>query len=480
MYFIYILFNVLFILIKTRNTFNLVENNSKKYLEFSFNRNLTISPSMTPKNLFKSLFYNQIYIKIKIGSEKTEIPFYLYLQQYSLIIQSSEVSDDQVKGLYDKTKSKTYSSDSKIESFIVMDMSEGILSKDNFYLSNNNNDNNNDNDKYLLDFYLSKKNHGNSHITEGGKIGFKFQTESSQSEKAFFITNLKRQQLISNLIFSLKYESKSEDKGKLYIGTYPHLINNKSYKEEYYLNDKASRIFSNVEWAIYFNEVKSGSNIIENKCEAFLYFEIGYIIGTQKYFKYLLSLDSWKQYFNNKNNKCHETVFSVNDFDKNDVEQKLSDDYTIYYCDKDVDVKKINICGLSFVDKMMNYSFDFTLEDLWEEKNGYKYFKIIKHEYNNEYWFLGKPFFEKYQLIFDYDNKKIGLYSKIFSENGINEEKKDEKNIIIYILIIIGLIIIIAGLIFLLIKIYKNFPKKKKANELIDDYYVYEGKEINS
>ena len=126
----------------------------------------------------------------------------------------------------------------------------------------------------------------------------------------------------------------------------------------------------------------------------------------------------------------------------------------------------------------MNYSFDFTLEDLWEEKNGYKYFKIIKHEYNNEYWFLGKPFFEKYQLIFDYDNKKIGLYSKIFSENGINEEKKDEKNIIIYILIIIGLIIIIAGLIFLLIKIYKNFPKKKKANELIDDYYVYEGKEI--
>ena len=201
MYLIYILFNALFILIKAKTILNLIEKNSKKYLEFSFNRNLTISSSMLPAELFKSLFYNQIYIKIKIGSEKIEIPFYLYLQQYSLIIQSSQVSEDQVKGLYDNTKSKTYSSESKEESFIVIDMYEGILSKDNFYLSNDNNE------KYLFDFYLSKKNHDESHITEGGKIGFKFESECAQSKKAFFITNLKRELLISNLIFSLKYDS---------------------------------------------------------------------------------------------------------------------------------------------------------------------------------------------------------------------------------------------------------------------------------
>ena len=79
MYLIYILFNALFILIKAKTILNLIEKNSKKYLEFSFNRNLTISSSMLPAELFKSLFYNQIYIKIKIGSEKIEIPFYLYL-----------------------------------------------------------------------------------------------------------------------------------------------------------------------------------------------------------------------------------------------------------------------------------------------------------------------------------------------------------------------------------------------------------------
>ena len=473
MYLIYILFNALFILIKAKTILNLIEKNSKKYLEFSFNRNLTISSSMLPAELFKSLFYNQIYIKIKIGSEKIEIPFYLYLQQYSLIIQSSQVSEDQVKGLYDNTKSKTYSSESKEESFIVIDMYEGILSKDNFYLSNDNNE------KYLFDFYLSKKNHDESHITEGGKIGFKFESECAQSKKAFFITNLKRELLISNLIFSLKYESGSSDKGKLYIGAYPHLINNNCYKEEYYLNDKASKIFSNVEWAFYINEIKSGINIIENNADAYLYFEIGYIIGTQKYFDFLFSLDSWKEYFSNKNNKCHEAVFKINDFEKNDIYQKLVDYYTIYYCDKDVDIKKINIGDLYFMEKMLNYSFHFASEDLWEEKNGFKYFKIIKQKYNNEYWYLGKPFFEKFQLIFDYDNKKIGLYSKIFSDNDVNDDKNSGQNIIIYILIILGLSIIIVGLIFLIIKIYKKFPKKKKANELIDDNYVYESTEIN-
>ena len=176
---------------------------------------------------------------------------------------------------------------------------------------------------------------------------------------------------------------------------------------------------------------------------------------------------------------CHEAVFKINDFEKNDIYQKLVDDYTIYYCDKDVDIKKINIGDLYFVEKMLNYSFHFASEDLWEEKNGFKYFKIIKQKYNNEYWYLGKPFFEKFQLIFDYDNKKIGLYSKIFSDNDVNDDKNNGQNIIIYILIILGLSIIIVGLIFLIIKIYKKFPKKKKANELIDDNYVYESTEIN-
>ena len=459
----FIILKTLFVLIISKNDNDILEEKNKQYLEFSFNRNLTLSNSMSPEEIFKSIFYNQIYIKIKLGSEQVEIPFYLYLQQYSFIIQSSEVSKDQVKGLYNNLKSKTYVSSSKPEFFIVLDMSEGILSEDNFYF-------NNGKDQSFLTFYLCNKNNDESHITEGGKIGFKFEPESSQSEEAFFITNLKEKNLISELIFSFKYDS--DEEGKLFIGTYPHNIDNNRFNNKYFLNDNTAQIFSKIEWAFFFDEIKIGNNIIETKSNSFLYIEIGYIIGSKKYFDYLLSLDTWKEYFKG-NKKCHETKFVINDFEKNDVSQKLSDDYTIYYCDKEVDVSKINIGELSFVDKMMNYEFSFNKEDLWEEKNGYKYFKIISHEYYNEYWFLGKPFFQKYQLVFDYDNKKIGLYSKILNDFEIQNNDNGKKNIFIYIFIIIGLIIIIAGLIYLLFKAYKNFPKKKIANELLDDNYVY-------
>ena len=53
-------------------------------------------------------------------------------------------------------------------------------------------------------FYLCTKNNDNTHIPEGGRIGFKFEPECLQNEDAVFITNLKKNDLISELIFSFK------------------------------------------------------------------------------------------------------------------------------------------------------------------------------------------------------------------------------------------------------------------------------------
>ena len=181
----------------------------------------------------------------------------------------------------------------------------------------------------------------------------------------------------------------------------------------------------------------------------------------------------WKEYFNN-NKKCHETKFVINDFEKNDVEQKLADEYTLYYCDKDVDITKINIGELSFVNKNMNYTFYFSSEELWAEEKGYKYFKIIFPSINDNYWFFGKPFFKKYQMIFDYDNKKIGLYTKIINKK--EKEQQGNKQIISYIIVIIGLSITVVALAIILYKFYYKLSKRKKAYELDDDNYDYVAK----
>ena len=466
MNFFFFIFNILFIIINIYSRNEINENNSKKYLEFSFSRNLTLYNSLSPEELFESLFYNQIYISMKVGTEKIEIPFYFYLQQYSMIVQSSNVSSDQVKGLYNERKSNKYSQVYLEEDFMVIDMSVGISSKDIFFI-------NNQIDEYYFNFYLCIKNHDNTHIPEGGRIGFKFEPECLQDENAVFIKNLKKNNLISELIFSFKYDSETynEDKGKFYIGTYPHIYDDNHYNFNDFINENAENFYNKIEWALKIDQIKLDDNIIENNNKIFFYIEIGYIVSPKKFFKYILSLDIWKKYFIN-NKKCHETKFVIDDFEKNDVEQKLSDEYTLYYCDKDVDITKINIGQLNFINKNMNFSFSFSNDELWTEQNGYKYFKILNPSVIDDYWFFGKPFFKKYQMIFDYDNKKVGIYTQILN----NKSKEKEKNFLIYILAIIGLCIIVFGLGFILIKTYNKLPRKKKANELIDEDFDYETK----
>ena len=202
-----------------------------KYLEFDFQRNITINDSMQPEILFKNLFYNQIYINIEVGSTKKIIPFYIHLQQYTFVIQSANVNNDQVKGLYNESASQYYEKIEGHSYFVSNDMSKGSLSKDIFHISNNNSP--------FFKFYLCQENNYKTHITEGGKIGLKLYPHITESEDACFINNMKKNNIISYKVFSIKYNSNqmNEDKGKLIIGAYPHMYNGNNYKEEYYIND---------------------------------------------------------------------------------------------------------------------------------------------------------------------------------------------------------------------------------------------------
>ena len=456
---------ILFYMIKIY--FFLNKNTNKfKYLEYSFKRNLTINDLFTPEDFFKIYFYNQIYINITVGSNKSIIPFYFYLQQYPFVIESSNVSESQVKGLYNEMESKTYKSKSDENTFILGDLYKAYLSEDYLYFNSNINSS--------IKFYLAKENIEYSHITEGGKIGFKPFEIYSEDEKTSFIENLKNNKIISSKIFSFRYDSNKidEDSGKLYIGDLPHNINPIKFNENDYIGIPAENhyYFTHYDWIYKFREIKVGGNIIEKEREAYFYSELGFIIGNRFFFNYLKNLDIWNEYLY-KNKKCHEYEFYINDFESNDYIQRFLSKFTGYYCDKDVDIEKLNLGKISFITIANQYSFDFNIKELWMVKNEYKYFMIIKSEDLEDLWYFGKPFFKKYQMVFEYDKKQIGLYTKMSNNQNENVNKSN----IIYILIIVGLVIIIIGLGFLLIKSYINLPRMKRANELNDDEYEYNG-----
>ena len=444
---------------------NINSDTSIQYIEYSFARNLTINTNMSPNNIFKNLFYNLIYIKQKLGSNKSEIPFYLYLQQYSTIIQSSNVESSQVKGLYDETSSKTYSKLKDKTKFGVSDMEEGTLSKDNFYFTES---------TYPINFYLSISSFYNTHITEGGIIGFRlFPLISDDEYETSFIKNLKQLKVISNYIFTFKYfnNNLNEDNGKLIIGEYPHKYDTKNYNKINFINAKADIVHKEIEWYFILDGINVNEKKIEENGYVYFYPEIGFIVGSEYYFNYIKSLDTYENYFNNKK-KCYNEKININDFEGNDIEMKLNGEFIGYYCDKDVDVSLLKFDNISFIKKSMEYIFNFNTDNLWIEYGNYKYYMIIEKTIGDGYWYFGKPFFKKYQIFFDYDNKQIGLYTK----NEASEENKDNEKsnlIIVLIIVIIIFIVIVIVSMFVIIKFKVCKKRKHRADELKDDDYDY-------
>ena len=448
------------------------QNKTIKYLKFPFQRNLTLKDSMTPKQFFEISLYNQIYIDLIVGSNKQKIPFYLYLQQYPLVLQSSNAKSGEVKGIYDETKSKTYK-EIKEEEFENEDLVKGMLSTDDFYF---------DSDPSNIHFFVSIENYGLSHITEGGKIGFRFWHKDDLPKKfqnLTFVTNLKNLDIISGYEFSFIYDSNNsaEDTGVLYIGASLHDINKHKYNENYYYSTY-SNLNLNGLWGYTFEHTFLGNDIFERAKTAFFYPEFGFIVGTRNFFEKINSTDNWFEYFN-INKKCHSTKIHINDMDANGYNRFLYE-YTAYYCDKDVDVKKIINTNITFFSNNFGNILSLNNEDLWMERNDYKYFMILQSLNPENSWIFGKPFFKKFHLVFNQDKKTIGVYTNInynAIENIDPEEKKDPEEAInktiLLICIIGGMAILVIVLTFLLIRFYIYYPRKKRANELVDDNFEY-------
>ena len=86
---------------------------------------------------------------------------------------------------------------------------------------------------------------------------------------------------------------------------------------------------------------------------------------------------------------------------------------------------------------------------------------------------LGRPLFKKYPTVFDQDKKKFGFYLQT-GEYDVNDGNKENNSNIPWswiLVIVLSIIVIVLGVI-----LYKTIPlirRKKKANELDEDF-VYE------
>ena len=295
------------------------------------------------------------------------------------------------------------------------------------------------------------------------------------------IESFKSREIINNYQWILNYTSENE--GFLILGAnISQLISN--FDENNLYKSYSIRGGSDYPWMIKISKIECGENnytINYNEINAQIDNDYSLFIGGNSYMIYIEN-NYFSEYI--YKNICIKNLINYNN-------ENIR--YHIIECDKEKfsisDIKKYP--KLSFKMRSFDKKFIFEGKDLFIETK-YKFFFSIIFSYTwRESWIFGKIFLRKYPTIIDLDTKLIHIYNNYNNENNDASEKEDKKEednsiklsgkfLFIIILIIIALICIFSILFYFLGK-NLNKIRKKKANELNDEYdYTLAGeKSIN-
>ena len=161
---------------------------------------------------------------------------------------------------------------------------------------------------------------------------------------------------------------------------------------------------------------------------------------------------------------------------------KTINEYKIFECDSNqFNIKDIQkFPNLYMYNSGINHAFDMNGEELFIELNDKIYFKIIFNVKNeNNKWVLGRIFFRKYPTTFSPYNKIIGFYinpnegkipGRMVEED--DNSKNNKHGALFYILIVFASLVFTCFGLFIGRKLV--LPRRKKVNELIDDFYQYD------
>ena len=286
-----------------------------------------------------------------------------------------------------------------------------------------------------------------------------------------FLSFLEKNNITNNFNFFFDFGNPKEKNGKLIIGAFLDELYGNDYKRDdlYYSTAIKGFYFYNIRFnKIYVENNNTLIYNLENK-DSELDFQHDLIIADLEYKKILIS------YIEDliKEKKCFSSDFTgLEDFYGANHEN-----ISFFYCENNgniTDELKKRILPIKlFANEFNNYTFEITPEDILLTKGKYILIKIVFPEFNYK-WTLGKPFSLKYKFIFNPQIKQIGFYVK--SEDNNQNKENNFWKYFLYILLIIVLIAIFVVLGIILGKKIYGLKRKKRANEMDDDYEYFDGK----
>ena len=137
--------------------------------------------------------------------------------------------------------------------------------------------------------------------------------------------------------------------------------------------------------------------------------------------------------------------------------------YEFVLCNKDLDVDKFP--KLEFYSDELDHTFTYEGKDLFvfDSKNEHYLFLIVFDLYApvETAWELGLPFLRKEKLFFDMDKENLGVFLDAV------QPKENSMYLVLNVALICFLLAIIVGLLFMM---PSKKQRKKRANELVEDY----------
>ena len=428
---------------------------------------------------------NQIAINVYMGTPKKEIEIYLTMEQYDFIVGKGFCVQNP-NSLYEQTFSSTYK---KIPSTFFSPLyTNGSLSKESFLFYNNLNFTQNITIEEIEFIYAIASPYFYDNINSDsccGYLGLQFSSGYEYFELNSLIYQLKMNRIINSKYWSIIFYDKDEKKkSNNFDGIFVLGINENEYKDIFNIKseDDYNKTYSveygykNKNWEIKFNKIYYNLNKQDfsflSDIQGKLVVDHDYIICSINYFNSILN-----NFFNKYINEgiCH--------IDKNQTLKKTKkDDYqliNVIICNKNKfkDMKKFP--SLYFKHIELYTIFELNYKDLFQEIGNSLIFSIVLDENEKYHWSFGRIFLEKYQFIFDNEQKTI-TYIKTYK--NINKEEfvqENNKLIIILKVMIIAFLIVGFGLGLFLGKKLWDKNRKKRVNELDDDYDYSEKKDKN-
>ena len=407
--------------------------------------------NLTNSNEFINYFLsNNLYTIIKIGEPLQDLEVYIKEEVTPFSINSFYCN---LNEFYNRNISKTFINLTQFRENIF-NFYDCCIAEEIFYFYKDldlKKEKKFENIKFI---YEKEKKVRNDIYNNCGQISLGFINNYNEGNDYDFIMELKKLDFINDYAWTIKFVEKDKNdndiEGYLIIGDYPHIYDNKNYKE---LNLRGT--LNNMEennWSFEFKKITSNDVQLSHYMIGVISFNKNYIMGTEEY-KVTVDYMFFNKYI--AEGIC---------FDDN-----INSHYFLFYCKSNAFNKKDidEFPSLNFYHLQYNVTFSFNGSELFFESNGYYYFLVIFDRYNYRNWILGKLFLKKYQLIFNPDSKMINYY---IENNEVSNKKRDtqikNKDLVIIILIIIIIISFIVGIIIGKF-IYNN--KRKKAKEMKEE-----------